>query len=336
VNGVELTTRMLTAHAHASETLHGLTGGVRMLSTSGDLLACASRDGAVRLFGLRSCTCFAELIHPDWPGAVDFSPDGELLATGCDDAKVRIFPVDGGRAGPCRLLLRGESSSWIVGVAWCGARLLSCSRDSEVALWATGSAGADAPSAPLATCFTRPVSTPGSRSSRHYTCFAAWGGTAVAGGADQALHRYACAEAGLVASGPIAGHHGPVHALAFDKAAAELGSGDATGGGSPAVLASGGSGGSVQLWDLRAASCACKLPGSGEGGATRALALSGSLLLASTDASPTIFAWDLRAPRIVARLRGHTNNDALALDAERGRVVSGGRMNELRLWATTF
>ena len=35
---------------------------------------------------------------------------------------------------------------------------------------------------------------------------------------------------------------------------------------------------------------------------------------------------------LVQRLRGHTNNDAIALDAVRGCIACGGRMNELRVW----
>ena len=42
----------------------------------------------------------------------------------------------------------------------------------------------------------------------------------------------------------------------------------------------------------------------------------------------------LQVPRIVAKLRGHANNDALALDAAGGRLACGGRMNELCFWET--
>ena len=47
---------------------------------------------------------------------------------------------------------------------------------------------------------------------------------------------------------------------------------------------------------------------------------------------PLVNVWDLSARRIIQRLRGHANNDALALDASRGRLACGGRMNELRVW----
>ena len=45
--------------------------------------------------------------------------------------------------------------------------------------------------------------------------------------------------------------------------------------------------------------------------------------------------WDLRTRRIVQRLRGHDNNDALAMQADAAscRIVCGGRMGgELRVW----
>ena len=64
----------------------------------------------------------------------------------------------------------------------------------------------------------------------------------------------------------------------------------------------------------------------------RALSLSGHLLVATREPGPCVNAWDLRMQKIVARLRGHTNNDALALDAAGGRLACGGRMDELCVW----
>ena len=70
-------------------------------------------------------------------------------------------------------------------------------------------------------------------------------------------------------------------------------------------------------------------------GGVRTLALCGHVLIAGREPGPLLNVWDLRTRKIVQRLRGHANNDALALslDARRTRLACGGRMNELREWS---
>lgn len=97
-------------------------------------------------------------------------------------------------------------------------------------------------------------------------------------------------------------------------------------------VAAGGAFGLVQLWDLRAGARPVQQLENACSGAIRAVALSGHILVAGREPGPLVNVWDLRGPRIVQRLRGHANNDALALDSVRGRVACGGRMNELRVW----
>jgi WD40 repeat protein len=105
---------------------------------------------------------------------------------------------------------------------------------------------------------------------------------------------------------------------------------------SPTCLASGGGGGQVYLWDVRAPQQPTGPPlENGCAGPVRCLALSGHLLVAGRDPGPMLNVWDLRTRRIVQRLRGHANNDALALqiNASSGRLAAGGRMGgELRVW----
>ena len=92
--------------------------------------------------------------------------------------------------------------------------------------------------------------------------------------------------------------------------------------------------GGICLWDLREAAATACLSERGFDG-VRAVALDGHMLISAPSPGPLVSAWDLRAPRApLERLRGHTNNDALAVDARSGRVACGGRMNELRVWET--
>ena len=96
-------------------------------------------------------------------------------------------------------------------------------------------------------------------------------------------------------------------------------------------VACGGGYGLVQLWDLRNGQITHRLENACAD-AIRAVGLCGHLLVAGRSPGPLVNVWDLRYPRIVQRLRGHTNNDAIALDAVRGCIACGGRMNELRVW----
>ena len=122
-------------------------------------------------------------------------------------------------------------------------------------------------------------------------------------------------------------------ALAWDRG---VGSGAGSAGGGLHGIAAGGGGGQIDLWDVRTPQRPTGPPlENGCAGPVRCLAYSGHVLVAGRDPGPMLNVWDLRTRRIVQRLRGHANNDALALqvDASGSRLVCGGRMGgELRVW----
>ena len=345
-NAVDLHIAMLEKRVISNAQIPGLCGGVRSLSFANGILCCGSKDSMARVFDLvGSATgssmprCLSEFVHPDWVGAVAMSPDGQRLATGCDDAHVRIWSSASGEQElrtPLSMAARGVSSAWIIGVGWVGnERLISCSRDSELALWRLEDVYATGTDVrPLASCFSRPVNTPGERSSILYACFDSACGMAAAGSADNKIDLYQAAEASLVPLRSLSGHNGAVHSLTFDTVHAPADGAHSSDGGDGRMLASGGSRGSLHLWDMRIAGGAvAMLPGGGESGGVRALALGGQLLISTSESSSQVFCWDLRSRRIFSRLRGHTNNDALALDSTRRYIASGGRMpGELRTW----
>ena len=364
-NAGALALSRLAAGSFTSVALHGLSGGVRDLTMQGDLLVSGSKDNCARLWGMRTLgTCFAEWCHPNWVGAVALSHSASgLVATGGDDAKVRVWSTDvsappsSSSLGPTPVELKGDSHGWIAGVGWADDSgtirsssssdegrpvppLLSCSRDGEVVVWDVCS------QARLAHEYTRPVRAPGCRSSVMVTAFdmlgtcAAIARTASQQGASSnrlelavysvggALH---LREERVIAPSQGSVDLGPVLSLAFDRG--EGGDGAGSDGSLRHGLASGSNWGAVHLWDLRSAGSTATLENGCPGG-IRSLAFSGHLLVAGRDPGPLLNVWDLRVRKIVQRLQGHSNNDtlALALDADRGRIACGGRMNELRVW----
>ena len=323
---------------------------------SGDLLVSGSKDNVARVWGMRTIgTCFSEFVHPQWVGPVAFTRcAGGALATGSDDGVVRVWSTDTAMATDAHraamVELRGESNSWIAGVGWaepCGAQaddealppLLSCSRDGEVVLWDVGT------QASLAREYTPPVRAPGLRSSTMVTAFDSLHRQAVLArtgqgprhmlSSDEEIAVFAFGENGsalrqshLLAPRKGDVDRGPVLSLGLDR-----GDGNNAGAGACTGFASGSNWGTVHLWDLRSGESTATLENGCPGG-IRSLALCGHLLIAGREPGPLLNVWDLRVRRIVQRLRGHTNNDALALflDAGRGRLACGGRMNELRVW----
>lgn len=184
----DLCLRRLQHGGFESETLRGLSGGVRALCIHGDLMVSASKDNVARLWGLRSIgTCFAEFVHPQWVGSCALSPRG-LLATGCDDGHVRVFRTALAEQATPPVVLRGASRSWITGVGWSSAdgdaseqALVSCSRDGELCVWdpSRWRQPGDDERALLAHEFERPVAQPGARSSCLVPALDVWHATCV-------------------------------------------------------------------------------------------------------------------------------------------------------------
>jgi WD40 repeat protein len=334
-NAEDLCLARLRRQQFSSASLQGASGGIRALAFHGDLLASASKDNVARLWGLHTMACFTEWVHPSWVGACAFSPDGALLATGCDDGKARIFRTEfSAQAQPPREL-QGASTGWIAGVGWFTSQnasdarsLLSCSRDGEVCLWnvSTGEL--------ITRDWDRPVSQPGARSSSLVAAVDVAGSKAAitrckmssvhSDGGEQMLNVYEAAGGALRCTATLRNENRPFSSVCLQRR------GD--GANDSSLLASGGDGGTVLVWDLRSGKRTAKIENAC-GGSIRSVALSGHLLVAGREPGPLVNVFDLRvAPKILTRLRGHTNNDAIAIDATRGRVACGGRMHELRVW----
>lgn len=75
--------------------------------------------------------------HKGWTRALSFSPDGKILASGCDDRTVHLWDVS---TGQCRQVLPGHAG-WVLFVAFSrdGKFLASSSEDKTIKLWDLGS-----------------------------------------------------------------------------------------------------------------------------------------------------------------------------------------------------
>ena len=299
----------LGAATVTSTALQGLSGGVRGIDMAGNTMVTGSKDGVARVWSWPSggdATCIAECSHPQWVGPVAISPDGgqgerggAVVATGCDDGALRLWSSsssvasdDGSEGSPWHAsrVLRGESLSWIAGVSWVDrCRLLSCSRDGEVALWSASSTDTDTTtscqdhSRPLASEFHRPVVVPGQRSSVLVSAFDGSGPIAAVArlgqGPQHALQKreeialyhvgHSHPSAGASGGGPPEAvqdgilspalvidprggrvDRGPVLSLAFDGARSPTWTGDDGPPPAPTRLVSGSSWGAVHLWDV--------------------------------------------------------------------------------------
>jgi WD40 repeat protein len=119
------------------KTLDDVSGSSLTYDGSGERLAIGSYDGTVQIRDAST----GEVARSFGAGSVTvmnvvFSPDGELLATGGEDATIRVFDIDA-RSGAQVLALRGHASV-VSGLDFSpdGKQLASASPDEVVRVWA--------------------------------------------------------------------------------------------------------------------------------------------------------------------------------------------------------
>ena len=124
-------THTLTEHA----------GAVLSLGLAEDAVVSASKDWTAKVWPLDGSPSRATISHPD--GVIGVAASGDVAASGCDDAKTRVFSVVSGHVTHT---LAGHVRT-VICVALRGLLLATGSLDETVRMWWL----AEAEAAPLAT-----------------------------------------------------------------------------------------------------------------------------------------------------------------------------------------
>lgn len=89
----------------------------------------------------------------------------------------------------------------------------------------------------------------------------------------------------------------------------------------------------LRLWDLAAQTCTAVLEGDGRLICSIAVDFEHSLVWCAVGQG-NVQVWDIRNQCCRETLTGHTGRVAVAVDSDRGLVVSGGEEGQLKAWNT--
>ena len=322
------------AHGTILKILLGHTSWVWAVAFSpdGQTLASGSDDCTIRLWDVQSGICRKTLQrHSDasgsqdtsvrWVTSLSFSPNGQTLASGGEDASVRLWSV---QDGTCFKLLQGHSSCvWAVAYAPSagfannpdGQILASGSADFSVRLWDVQSG----------TCLKtfQGQDTSGVRS----VSFSP-DGSMLASGSHDALVRLWDVRSGICLK-TLHGHMSWILSVAFSP--------------DGHTLASGSNDRTVRLWDVQDGTCLATLHDHTSGVFSVAFSPNGCILASSGD-DQTIRLWDVIDGTCQKVWQGHTSRVSsvqfspvdVSLPSGTGPIlVSGSQDETIKLWNPT-
>ena len=275
-------------------------------------LAVASTDSVVRLYDLsvRSPTITRQA-HQGIVFTSDFSPNGQLLATGSHDTSIVLWDTFTGKAIdtlPGRRQeahVRGDFSPFSLSFSPDGRTIASGSSDGMVKLWDMR---------------TRQVKATLSEQSRVASlCFGPEGRTVAAGMKDGAIAVWDVGSKQPVVS--ISGHENSVGSIGLSP--------------NGKILASGSGDRSIKLWDVPSGRERATLLGH-SGGIFELDFSSDGKTLVSGSYDTTIRLWDIQTGTEKATLRGHTKGVSMVCFSSDGQCLASCSWDgTVRLWDVT-
>lgn len=256
--------------------LHAHQGPVTALVWRGSVLASAGADRKILLWTMPDGQTLHTFEASASVRALALSPDGRLLAAGCDSGAIEIWDVATARLGG---RLDGHTD-WVAALAFTadGKQLASGGFDGTVRLWdmATGKPALEIPARPMLSASTtgNPVSA--------VLClaFSRDGKMLAIGGTDAQIHLVNPADGKLIRS--LAGHTSSITSLAFHPTAS--------------LLVSSSKDRTIKLWDPANVQAVKSLDGH-TAWALGVVFVDHGNRLASVGADQTMRLWDLTAPR---------------------------------------
>jgi WD40 repeat protein/transcriptional regulator with XRE-family HTH domain len=233
--------------------------------------------------------------------SLTFSPDGEKLAMGDVDGKIRLWQVVDGKE--LLTMLGHQTWVWSVGFSPDGRILASCSEDARIHLWDTASGQ----------CLkTLQGQTKGVRS----ICFSPDGQTLASGSEDSTIHLWDITSGRCLKT--LQENTGRVFSICFSP--------------DGRILASSSDDRVIRLWNVSDGRCLREFHGHTEWIWSIDFSSDGRTLVSSCD-DRTIRLWNVADGRCLNVLHGHTDSiQSVSFSPDGRSIVSGSHDSSIRLW----